>query len=108
MIHEASFRLNGVDNGRIWFKNVRIPRENLLDKYCSVASDGKYTSPIKNPSVRFATMIGGLVGGRVLIAAAAVEGSKIALNNAIRFSYQRKQFGSEAGRGISFILIHSF
>eukprot|EP00967_Tisochrysis_lutea_P014154 scaffold15906_cov18-Tisochrysis_lutea.AAC.1 len=25
--------LNGVDNGQIWFSNLRVPRDALLDKY---------------------------------------------------------------------------
>src|SRR5262245_12183476 len=29
----AKLGLNGVDNGRIWFDHVRVPRENLLDRY---------------------------------------------------------------------------
>eukprot|EP00475_Leptophrys_vorax_P017976 TRINITY_DN2455_c0_g1_i4.p1 TRINITY_DN2455_c0_g1~~TRINITY_DN2455_c0_g1_i4.p1 ORF type:complete len:564 (+),score=140.01 TRINITY_DN2455_c0_g1_i4:495-2186(+) len=93
--------LNGVDNGRAWFKNCRIPLENLLDKYAQVSPEGKYSSPIKSPVVRFATMIGGLVGGRVLIAAAAVDGVKVALSNAIKFSLQRKQFGEAPGKEMS-------
>ena len=42
--------LNGVDNGRIWFDNVRIPRENLLDRFGAVAKDGSYSSPIESPA----------------------------------------------------------
>jgi acyl-CoA oxidase len=97
--------LNGVDNGRAWFKNCRIPRDNLLDKYAQVSPEGVYTSAIKSPTVRFATMIGGLVGGRVLIAAAALDGTKFALNNAIKFSLQRKQFGQAPGKGIVLYLL---
>src|SRR5699024_2303734 len=36
--------LNGVDNGRLAFDHVRIPRENLLNRYGDVAADGTYTS----------------------------------------------------------------
>ena len=32
----AKLGLNGVDNGRIWFDHVRVPRENLLDSYAQV------------------------------------------------------------------------
>ncbi|WP_298041354.1 acyl-CoA dehydrogenase family protein, partial [uncultured Microbacterium sp.] len=38
--------LNGIDNGRLTFDQVRIPRTNLLNKYGDVAADGTYTSPI--------------------------------------------------------------
>jgi len=30
------FGLNGVDNGRIKFDNLRVPRESLLNKYSEV------------------------------------------------------------------------
>jgi acyl-CoA oxidase len=55
--HGAKMGMNGVDNGRIWFEKYRVPREALLDKYCSVTKEGVYSSPIKSPTVRFATMI---------------------------------------------------
>ena len=32
--------LNGVDNAKLSFDNVRIPRENLLNKYSDVSADG--------------------------------------------------------------------
>lgn len=41
--------LNGVDNGRIWFDNLRIPRENLLNSVADVSPDGQYLSAIKDP-----------------------------------------------------------
>ena len=50
--------LNGVDNGRIWFDHVRVPRENLLNRYADVTSEGEYVSPIESPSKRFFTTIG--------------------------------------------------
>src|SRR3954447_6375781 len=57
--------LNGVDNGRIWFHQVRVPRESLLNRYADVTPDGRYLSAIENPDRRFFTMIGTLVQGRV-------------------------------------------
>ena len=38
--------LGAVDNGRIVFDHVRIPRENLLNKYGQVDQGGTYSSPI--------------------------------------------------------------
>ena len=32
--------LNGVDNGRIWFDHVRVPRDALLDRYGGVNAEG--------------------------------------------------------------------
>jgi acyl-CoA oxidase len=34
--------MNGVDNGKLWFKNVAVPRSNLLDAYSSVEKGGKF------------------------------------------------------------------
>jgi acyl-CoA oxidase len=87
--------LNGVDNGRIWFDSVRIPRENLLNRFGDVDEDGVYTSPIASPGRRFFTMLGTLVGGRVSIAAAAVNAAKLGLTVAVRYTDRRRQFGPE-------------
>ena len=32
--------------GQIWFDNVRVPREDMLDGFASVAPDGAYTSDV--------------------------------------------------------------
>src|SRR4051812_47583132 len=52
--------LNGVDNGRLWFDGVRVPRDNLLNRFADVNADGRYESPIENPDKRFFTMLGTL------------------------------------------------
>ena len=85
--------LNGVDNGRLWFDHVRVPRWHLLDKYAQVSKEGEYSSPINSEGKRFFTMIGTLVGGRVSIAAAALSVAKSALTIAIRYGAMRRQFG---------------
>ena len=89
--------LNGVDNGLIWFRQVRVPRDALLNRYGSVNADGRYESPIEDPNKRFFTMLGTLVQGRVCISAAALSAAKSALTIAIRYSLRRRQFGP-AGR----------
>jgi acyl-CoA oxidase len=89
--------LNGVDNGRIWFDDVRIPRDNLLDRYAEVTEDGVYRSAIDNPDRRFFTMLGTLVQGRVCVGGAGIYASKVALSVAIRYALQRRQFGGPGG-----------
>lgn len=84
--------LNGVDNGRIWFDNVRIPRENLLNSVADVTQDGRYVSAIKDPDQRFAAFLAPLTSGRVTIAVSAVYQSKISLAIAIRYSLTRRAF----------------
>ncbi|WP_300680640.1 acyl-CoA dehydrogenase [Nocardioides sp.] len=90
--------LNGVDNGRIWFDGLRIPRESLLNRFADVAADGTYASPIESVNRRFFTMLGTLIQGRVSVGGAAVTASKVALTIAIRYALQRRQFeGGEDG-----------
>jgi len=88
--------LNGIDNGRLYFSNVRIPRTNLLDRYGSVSPDGEYSSPIASPGRRFFTMLGTLVQGRVSLDGAAVAASKVALKTAIQYASERRQFNSSS------------
>ncbi|MEV6066969.1 acyl-CoA dehydrogenase [Nocardia sp. NPDC052001] len=84
--------LPGVDNGRILFDHVRIPRENLLNRYADVAPDGTYSSEIVNPSRRFFTTLGTLVRGRVSVGGAAAAAARVALSIAVHYAEQRRQF----------------
>ncbi|MBD1591823.1 acyl-CoA dehydrogenase [Arthrobacter sp. S1_S22] len=88
--------LNGIDNGRLHFTNVRIPRTNLLNRYGDVAPDGTYSSPIASPGRRFFTMLGTLVQGRVSLDGAAVAASKVALKAAIGYATERRQFNASS------------
>ncbi|QPE04738.1 acyl-CoA dehydrogenase family protein [Microbacterium schleiferi] len=89
--------LNGIDNGRLHFDQVRIPRENLLNRYGDVAADGTYSSPIDSPGRRFFTMLGALVQGRVSLDGASTWASALALTIAVTYGNQRRQFDSGAG-----------
>ncbi|WAL40802.1 acyl-CoA dehydrogenase family protein [Brevibacterium sp. BRM-1] len=84
--------LPGVDNGRIAFDHVRVPRTNLLDRYGAVDADGVYSSPIESPGRRFFTMLSTLVQGRVSLDGAATVAEKLALDIAIRYGLERRQF----------------
>ena len=84
--------LPGVDNGRIQFDQVRIPRENLLNKYADVAEDGTYSSPIENQGRRFFTMLGTLIRGRVTVGGSAGAAARVALDIATRYALERRQF----------------
>ncbi|HTH57182.1 MAG TPA: acyl-CoA dehydrogenase [Cyclobacteriaceae bacterium] len=87
--------LNGVDNGKIEFKNVVVPMDNLLDRYTQITPDGKFSSPISSDNKRFFTMLGTLVGGRIGIPRAGLSASKSGLTIAIKYGDQRRQFGPE-------------
>ena len=89
--------LNGIDNGRLHFDQVRIPRENLLNRYGDVAPDGTYSSPIDSPGRRFFTMLGALVQGRVSLDGASTWASALALTIAVTYGNQRRQFDNGAG-----------
>lgn len=89
--------LNGIDNGRLHFTQVRIPRVNLLNRYGDVAEDGTYSSSIESPGRRFFTMIGTLVQGRVSLDGAAVNAMKGALAIAIPYGFERRQFAGPDG-----------
>lgn len=84
--------LNGVDNGRIWFDGVRVPREALLNRFADVTPQGVYRSPIDNPDRRFFTMLGTLVQGRVSVAGGAINAGKVALAIATKYAVRRRQF----------------
>eukprot|EP00850_Spirogloea_muscicola_P002206 SM000008S22295 [mRNA] locus=s8:979861:985310:+ [translate_table: standard] len=84
--------LNGVDNGRIWFDHVRIPREALLNRVADVSPVGKYESAIKDPDQRFAALMAPLTSGRVTIAISAINQCKIGLATALRYSLSRRAF----------------
>ncbi len=84
--------LNGVDNGRIWFDEVRVPRTALLNRFADVTPEGVYESEIENPNRRFFTMLGTLVQGRVCVGGAGINASKVALAIATKYAVRRRQF----------------
>ncbi|KAJ8428452.1 hypothetical protein Cgig2_024113 [Carnegiea gigantea] len=94
-IHDCGHKvgLNGVDNGALRFRSVRIPRDNLLNRFGDVSRDGRYTSSLPTINKRFAATLGELVGGRVGLSYSSVGVLKIAATIAIRYSLLRQQFG---------------
>jgi acyl-CoA oxidase len=85
--------LGGVDNGRISFADVRVPRSALLDRYGEVTEAGEYRSPIESRDRRFFTMLGTLIQGRISVGGAAISATKSALAIAVRHALGRRQFG---------------
>lgn len=86
--------LPGVDNGRILFDHVRVPRENLLNRYGDVTPEGVYSSPIESTGRRFFTMLGTLIRGRVTVGGSAAAAARVALDIATRYALQRRQFSA--------------
>jgi acyl-CoA oxidase len=89
--------LNGVDNGRITFDGVRVPRSALLDRFATVTPDGRYSSSIESPNRRFFSMLSTLIQGRVSVSGAALSAAKSALTIATRYALTRRQFAPNDG-----------
>uniref|UniRef100_A0A8C6C770 Acyl-CoA oxidase like n=1 Tax=Monodon monoceros TaxID=40151 RepID=A0A8C6C770_MONMO len=95
--------LHGVDTGILRFDKVRIPRENLLDKFGSVAPDGQYHSPIKDKSARFNAMLAVLTPLRLAVTFQATGSMKLGLTIAICYSHSQRQFGPKAKEEVKII-----
>ena len=67
------------------FNQVRIPRENLLNKTADVTPEGKYVTPYKDPNKRFGAALGALSGGRVGITSMGVTNLRLCIPIAIRY-----------------------
>jgi len=83
------FGVNGVDNAVLKFDNVRIPRINMMNKYCDVDKNGNFHSETKNIGGRFFKVTERLLSGRICIASIALGGTRGALYIAIKYAQQR-------------------
>ncbi|XP_013421333.1 acyl-coenzyme A oxidase-like protein [Lingula anatina] len=89
--------LNGVDNGLVAFDNVRIPRENLLNRFADVSLEGEYVTKITNDNARFNAMLGTMLAPRLALCFQALAATKVGLEIAVKYSLRRRQFGPSEG-----------
>ena len=88
--------LNGVDNAALKFHNVRIPRENMLNRYSDVDANGNFKSDIKGIQQRFFKVTERLLSGRLCIASMSLGGFRALIY--VAFKYAKQRFGvSENG-----------
>jgi acyl-CoA oxidase len=86
--------LNGIDNGKLKFEQVRVPRVNMLNKFNDVTEQGEFKSDIKKNSQRFFKVADRLLSGRLCISAMCISVTKLVLYIAIRYSQQRLSVGA--------------
>eukprot|EP00164_Ancoracysta_twista_P006260 GFYU01008693.1.p1 GENE.GFYU01008693.1~~GFYU01008693.1.p1 ORF type:complete len:752 (+),score=231.65 GFYU01008693.1:117-2258(+) len=84
---------HGIDNSVIQFHNVRVPLDNMLDRFSQVAPDGTYSSKIKNETLRFAETLSALVFGRLLYCMGPVGALVVGTTITGRYAIKRRQFG---------------
>lgn len=85
---------NGVDNGKLAFSQVSVPRTNLLNRYSDIDSTSKgFHSIIPNKRQRFLRVSDQLLSGRLCISSMSLGATKMSLAIAYRYSQTRKTVG---------------
>jgi len=78
--------VQGVDNASLAFRNVRIPRVNMMNRYCDVDENGTFTSESPHRYSRFFKVTERLLSGRMCIASMALGGTRACIYIAIKYA----------------------
>jgi acyl-CoA oxidase len=81
--------MDGVDNGFMLFNQVRIPKDNLLNRFSNVTEAGEFQTLIENPDHRFGMQLGALGTGRILVLLSSASFLETCLRIAVRFAAMR-------------------
>jgi len=82
----VKFGVNGVDNAALKFKDVRIPRVNMMNKHADVSEEGVFSSAVENIQSRFFKVTERLLSGRLCIAAFCSGVTRCALYIAVKYA----------------------
>lgn len=89
----AKLGLNGLDNARISFENLRVPRTALLNKYSEIDENGVFTSKIAKRRDRFLRVADRLLSGRLCISSMCISAAKSLLTVCFRYASKRLAAG---------------
>jgi len=84
---------NGVDNGKIWFNHVKIPRTAMLNKLANLDENGVFHCSIKSLRGRFIKVADSLLSGRICIAVMGTANAKFTLTTCLRYAATRLTVG---------------
>lgn len=66
---------NDLDNARVWFDHVQLPKNSLLNKFCDIKDD-QYVQ-VRDEPMRIEVIGQRLLTGRLVIAQAAVIAARV-------------------------------